>query len=160
MRFTHENRYAASPDDVVAMLTDQGYRSSLKSRTRSAAHSVRITEEGGSTVVVVDQKLRTSGIPSFAKKLVGDTIQLVQREEWGGHEASFELSIPGKPGHMRGTVNVVADGDGAVERVSGEAKASLPLVGGKIEKLLVDLITQSLEREQAKGAAWLDGDRG
>ena len=159
MRFQHENRYAASPDDVVAMLTDQGYRAGLKSRTRSAGHSVAISEQDGRTVVEVDQRLHTHGIPSFAKKIVGDTIQLVQREEWSGHQASFQLAIPGKPGHLRGSIVVEPDGDGTVERVSGEAKANLPLVGGKIEKLLVDMITQSLEREQAKGTAWLEGGR-
>jgi len=160
VRFEHENRYAASPDDVAALQTDQAYRASLKSRTRSAAHSVQVTDQGGTTVVEVDQRLKTEGIPSFARKLVGETIQLVQREEWTGHQASFELSIPGKPGHLRGTVTIEHDGDGAVERVQGEAKASLPLVGGKIEKLLVDMITQSLERSQARGAAWLAGERG
>ncbi len=160
MRFQHENHYDASPDDVVAMQTDQAYRASLKSRTRSAGHSVTVTDEGDATVVEVDQRLRTQGIPSFAQKLVGETIQLVQRERWTGNHATFELSIPGKPGHLRGSVVVEAEGDGAVERVSGEAKASIPLVGGKIEKLLVDMIVQSLERSQTRGAAWLAGERG
>ena len=159
MRFQHENRYDASADDVVAMQTDEAYRSSLKSRTRSAGHSVSVTDEGGTTVVEVDQRLKTEGIPSFARKLVGETIQLVQREEWTGSRATFELTIPGKPGHLRGTVVVEPDGDGAVERVSGEAKASIPLVGGKIEKLLIDLVTHSLQRSQERGAAWLAGER-
>ena len=159
MKFQHENRYDAVPEDVVAMQTDEAYRSSLKSRTRSAGHHVSVTDEGGSTVVEVDQRLKTQGIPSFAQKLVGETIQLVQREEWTDDRATFELTIPGKPGHLRGTIVVEPDGDGTVERVSGEAKASIPLVGGKIEKLLIDLVTHSLERSQERGAAWLAGER-
>ena len=43
MRFQHENHYDASPDEVVAMQTDQAYRASLKSRTRSAGHTVTVT---------------------------------------------------------------------------------------------------------------------
>jgi hypothetical protein len=159
MRFRHENRYDASVEDVVGLQTDQAYRSSLRSRTRAAAHEVTVTRQGATTVVLVDQRLRTEGIPTFAQKLVGDTIQLVQREEWTGSTATFELTIPGKPGHLRGTVTVEPDGDGAVERLDGEAKASIPLVGGKIEKLLVDLVTQSLDRSQARAAAWLAGER-
>ncbi len=159
MKFQHKNRYDASPEDVVAMQTDEAYRSSLKSRTRSAGHHVSVTDEGGSTVVEVDQRLKTQGIPSFAQKLVGETIHLKQREEWTGNPATFELTIPGKPGHLRGVVTVEPDGDGAVERLDGEARASIPLVGGKIEKLLVDLVTHSLERSQARGAAWLAGER-
>jgi hypothetical protein len=159
VKFRHENHYDASVEDVVALQTDQAYRSSLRSRTRSAGHEVTVTEEGGSTVVLVEQRLRTEGIPSFAQKLVGDTIHLKQREEWTGNRATFELTIPGKPGHLRGTVTVEPDGEGAVERLDGEAKASIPLVGGKIEKLLVDLETASLDRSQARAAAWLAGER-
>jgi hypothetical protein len=159
VKFRHENRYDASVEDVVAMQTDQAYRSSLRSRTRSAGHEVTVTDEGDTTVVLVDQRLKTQGIPSFAQKLVGETIHLKQREEWTGNQATFELTIPGKPGHLRGTVTVEPDGDGAVERLDGEARASIPLVGGKIEKLLVDLVTHSLERSQARGAAWLAGER-
>ena len=159
MRFEHENRYAADRDAVVAMLTDQEYRSRLRSRTRAAAHDVRVDGEGAHVVVEVEQELRTHGIPSFAAKVVGDTVRLVQREEWTGHQATFELSIPGKPGHLRGTIEVVPDGDGSVERVAGEAKAHVPLVGGKIEKMLVGMITQSLEREESIGARWLAGER-
>ena len=159
MKFRHENHYDASVEDVVALQTDQAYRSSLRSRTRSAGHEVTVTEEGGTTVVLVDQRLKTEGIPSFAQKLVGDTIHLKQREEWTGNRATFELTIPGKPGHLRGTVTVEPDGEGAVERLDGEAKASIPLVGGKIEKLLVDLVSASLDRSQARAAAWLAGER-
>jgi hypothetical protein len=159
VKFRHENHYDASVEDVVALQTDQAYRSSLRSRTRSAGHEVTVTEEGGTTVVLVDQRLKTEGIPSFAQKLVGDTIHLEQREEWTGNRATFELTIPGKPGHLRGTVTVEPDGDGAVERLDGEAKASIPLVGGKIEKLLVDLVSASLDRSQARAAAWLAGER-
>ena len=32
--------------------------------------------------VLVDQTQPANGIPSFAKKFVGDEIQIVQREEW------------------------------------------------------------------------------
>jgi hypothetical protein len=159
VKFRHENHYDASVEDVVAMQTDQAYRASLRSRTRSAGHEVTVTEEGGTTVVLVDQRLKTEGIPSFAQKLVGDTIHLKQREEWTGNRATFELTIPGKPGHLRGTVTVEPDGEGAVERLDGEAKASIPLVGGKIEKLLVDLVSASLDRSQARAAAWLAGER-
>jgi len=159
VKFRHENHYDASVEDVVSLQTDQAYRSSLRSRTRSAGHEVTVTEEGGTTVVLVDQRLKTEGIPSFAQKLVGDTIQLKQREEWTGNRATFELTIPGKPGHLRGTVTVEPDGEGAVERLDGEAKASIPLVGGKIEKLLVDLVSASLDRSQARAAAWLAGER-
>jgi uncharacterized protein DUF2505 len=159
VKFRHENHYDACVEDVVALQTDQAYRSSLRSRTRSAGHEVTVTEEGGTTVVLVDQRLKTEGIPSFAQKLVGDTIHLKQREEWNGNRATFELTIPGKPGHLRGTVTVEPDGEGAVERLDGEAKASIPLVGGKIEKLLVDLVSASLDRSQARAAAWLAGER-
>ena len=35
----------------------------------------------------------------------------------------------------------------------------MPLIGGKLEKLMVELVTEGMDKEQAAGAAWLAGDR-
>ena len=46
------------------------------------ATTVRIDGAGPGMKVVVDQTQPAHGIPSFAKKFVGDEIQIVQRESW------------------------------------------------------------------------------
>jgi hypothetical protein len=40
-----------------------------------------------------------------------------------------------------------------------EVKVKVPLIGGKLESLMADLVTQGMDKEQEAGAAWLAGDR-
>ncbi|MGH3363865.1 MAG: DUF2505 domain-containing protein, partial [Nocardioidaceae bacterium] len=96
------------------------------------------------------------GIPSFAKKFVGDSIHIRQHEEWSSAtDAKLEVSIPGKPGHLKGTITLRPNGDGTVETVSGEIRVHIPLVGGKIEGLIAELLEHALRAEQRVGTAWL-----
>ena len=39
------------------------------------------------------------------------------------------------------------------------AKVNIPMVGGKIEGLITDLISMGLREEKKVGRAWLDGNR-
>ena len=50
---------------------------------------------------------------------------------------------------------MISQGDRAPDL---EVKTSVPLVGGKLEKLVVELTTEGFEKEQAVGAAWLAGE--
>ena len=82
MRFSHEMRYAATPADVHAMLADPTFREKVAEAGGAFEHDVRISPDGKGMSVVVDQKQHDHNIPSFAKKVVGDTIHVVQTEEW------------------------------------------------------------------------------
>jgi hypothetical protein len=108
--------------------------------------------------VMVDQKRPSEGIPSFAKKFVGDTIHIRQREEWSSAtDAVLDVAIPGKPGHLKGSITLRAEGDGTVETVAGELKVGIPIVGGKIEVLISELLEHALQTEERVGKAWLTG---
>jgi hypothetical protein len=175
MRFTHELSYDAAPDRVREMLGDPAFRE----RVCEAMHASRHTVSVDGATVVVDQTQPARGIPSFAKRFVGDEIRIVQRETWSdAATASLTLEIPGKPGTFEGTLTLAAGaagaagdgaagaagaaGDGAagtVESVTGEVRVRVPMVGGKLEGLVGDLFRTALQTEQRVGRAWLSGDR-
>ena len=101
-----------------------------------------------------------AGIPSFAKKIVGDEIEILQREEWSSStDATLDVSIPHKPGHLKGTITLRENGSGTVETVDAEIKVHIPMLGGKLEKLISDLLSSALRSEHRVGKAWLAGDR-
>ena len=52
---------------------------------------------------------------------------------------------------------MAAAGDGVTETVTLEITVSIPLVGGKIESLIGDKLTHSLETENSVGRTWLEG---
>ncbi|WP_235736753.1 DUF2505 domain-containing protein [Nocardioides alcanivorans] len=155
MRFTHSARYDAPVADVLAMLTDAGFREKA-ARAQGSTH-LEVTVDGGS--VRIDQEQPNTDIPGFAKAFAGDTTRSVVTEQWDGESAAFGVDTPGKPASIKGTRTLVADGDGTLDTFDCEAKAKIPLIGGKIEKLIAGKFNDGLEAEHAVAAAWLAGER-
>jgi hypothetical protein len=161
MKFSHEIRYAAGADDVYAMLAEPAFREQVCEAGGALSQTVQVTPSAGGMTVLVDQTMPNDGIPSFATKFVGDQIKVEQKETWTSPtEAALEVTIPGKPGHMRGTITLVESGSETVETVVGDIKVSIPLVGGKLEGLIGDLLRSALRSEGKVGATWLAGQRG
>jgi hypothetical protein len=160
MKFSHTMTYDAPPADVQAMLADPAFREKVCIAADTVRHDVSIDGSGAGMKVVVDQTQPAQGIPSFAKKFVGDEIHIVQRESWtDGSKASLTVAIPGKPGDFQGDIALDPDGDGTTETVAGEIKVKIPMVGGKLEGLIGDLLRKALKSEERVGRAWLAGDR-
>lgn len=160
MHFHQELEYDASPAEVYAMLCDPAFREAVCEAGDSIRHEVTITPDGDGMSVSVDQVQPAAGIPSFARKIVGDEIEILQREEWSSAtDAALEVSIPHKPGHLKGTITLRESGTGTVETVDAEIKVHIPMLGGKLEKLIADLLGSALRSEHGVGKSWLAGDR-
>lgn len=156
MRFREELTYDADMARVRAMLADEGFREQVCEAQRVLDHDVTIIPEGLGMRVRIVQQQPADGIPSFAQRLVGSTIEIVQEEHW--HDATaadLTVTIPGKPGHLRGTIRLEPDGDGTREIVEGEVKVSIPVIGGKLEKLIAQLLGSALRAENRTGRTWL-----
>ena len=46
-----------------------------------------------------------------------------------------------------------------METVAGDIKVKIPMIGGKLEGLIGDLLTAALKTEERVGRAWLAGER-
>lgn len=160
MRFRHEMRYDAAPSEVYAMLSDPVFREKVCAAQHAHDSSVDIAADGHGMSVVVDQKRPSDGIPHFARKIVGEEIHIKQTERWTDpSSAALDVAIPGKPGHLKGSVTIHADSGGSLETVSGEIKVHVPLVGGKLEHMIGEILESALRTEERVGRAWLAGDR-
>ena len=158
MRLRHELAYDAPPADVLAMLSNPTYWDQVAEATGALSSTATIGTEGTTTRVVIDQEQQVVGVPSFAKKFVGDSTCAITTQVWDGTRASFRVETPGKPTSINGTATISEAGSGSTLTYDLEVKASVPLVGGKLEKLVVDLTTEGFGKEQAVGAAWLAGE--
>ena len=160
MKFSHRLTYDASPAEVHDMLADPAFREKVCVAMRASRRDVTVDRAGAALTVVVDQTQPARGIPSFAKRFVGDEIHIVQTETWRD-DSSGDLSIdlPGKPGQFRGRIALAQDGAGTVETVSGDVKVKVPLVGGRLEELVGQLLQTALRTEERVGRVWLAGNR-
>ena len=83
----------------------------------------------------------------------------MQDEEWASaNEATFHVTIPGKPGEMTGTARLEQSDADAIETVSMEVRVGVPLVGGKLEDLVAGLLRDAFRAENKVGIKWLAGE--
>ena len=131
-RLTHDLVYDASLADVAAMLADPAFREEVCEYQGVVRALVTVdADDAGGMEVVIDQVQAAQGIPSFAKKFVGEEINIVQRESWSGPDAGdIAVTIPGKPGEMSGTARLRESGGRTTETVDLTVKVNIPLVGG------------------------------
>ncbi len=161
-KITEELRYdGATIDQVHEMLADPAFREQVCDFQRVLRRTVTIDRTGGAggaegMEVRIDQVQQTTGVPGFAKKVVGDETNIVQTESWSTKERGDVLvSIPGKPGEMKGTASLAEDSGGTTETVALEVKVSIPIVGGKLEGLIADMLSKALRAEHKVGRDWL-----
>jgi hypothetical protein len=160
MKIRHELRYDATPVEVYEMRADPAFRAQVCEAMDTVRHDVTIEGVDDQVTVCVDMVQHTKGMPGFAKKIVGDETQVIQTERWTTPETGhIEVEIPGKPGHIRGTLSITADGAGSVYSFDGEARINIPLIGGKLEGLIEKLFVEGMDTEQRVAAEWLDGVR-
>lgn len=157
-RVREELAYDAPAEAVHAMLNDPKFRERVCERMRVIRASATVVPQGSASVVTIDQVQPAQGLPSFATKLVGDEIRIVQQETWTSRDhADVRVTIPGKPGEMVGSSDLVESGGRTVETVDLEIRVRVPLVGGKIESLVADMLRKALAAENAEGRAYLSG---
>lgn len=155
-RVTHDLTYDAPLADVAAMLADPAFREAVCEYQRVLRHSVEIEPDGAGFRARIEQVQAAHGIPAFAKKFVGDEITIVQTEHWTtADHAGVVVELPGKPGDMVGTAQLRESGGTTTETVDLTVKVGIPLVGGKLEGLIGDLLLKALKAENVVGRTWL-----
>lgn len=156
----HENlTYPGTTVDAVAALAvDPAFRAAVASYQHALRSSLAVTPTADGNSVTFEYVHGTDRVPSFAKKLVGDEIPIVQQETWRGDRADVLITIAGKPGDMKGTITLAQQGDDVVQTVDLTVKVGIPLIGGKIEDLIAGLLTKAARAENKVGVKWLAGE--
>ncbi|HWJ08502.1 MAG TPA: DUF2505 domain-containing protein [Nocardioides sp.] len=160
MRFRRELAYEADPDEVFAMLADPAFRERVAAAQDVVSVDVTITPQGDGFTLLSDQVQRTAGLPAIARKIAGDTTRAVIRETWSDRSSgTIEITAPGKPTTMAGTIRLTPGGSGTTYVQELEIGVKVPVVAGKLERIMADNIDEGLSVEHATGIAWLRGDR-
>lgn len=156
-RIQEDLRYdGATVGDVFEMLGTKEFREAVCDYQRVLHRTVTVNRAGETMSASIDQGHGTDRLPGFARKIVGEHINIVQTESWtDGANGQITVTVPGKPGEMTGTAVLVADADGVTEKVDMTVTVRLPLIGGKVEGLIADMLGKALRAEHAVGVRWL-----
>jgi Protein of unknown function (DUF2505) len=151
MRVTHEVRYDAPVAEVRAMLADPAFREKATLAMGASAVSVRV----GEGLVEIDMASQAHHVPAFLRPLLGEKAHAVHAEHWTGDEADFSITTSLVPAGLHGRRVLTAEGEGCLDTFDGEAHARIPVVGGRIERLIADRLKEGWDIEHDVGVAWL-----
>jgi hypothetical protein len=93
-------------------------------------------------------------LPSYAKSLVGDSIRIIETRVFGPaaadgrRDGTIAVDFSGAPMAAHGTLLLAADGIATIFDLAVSLKASVPLIGGKLERLAADQIQRALAKEE------------
>ncbi len=145
----------ADPAATFALLTDPGYVEDVATTTGGTEAEVSCTpsDDGGATVV--SARTLPAELPSYAKALVGDHVRITETRVFGpaaadgSRDGTVSVDFAGAPMSAEGTLRLEPGPDWVtVTTVSMSLKASVPFVGGKIEKFAAEEIEKYLAKEQ------------
>jgi uncharacterized protein YndB with AHSA1/START domain len=162
MRMQVTHHFDADVPTVFALLSDPEFLQRKYADQGASDVSVDSHDERGGSPHIVSRRKVTIDLPGFAKKVMQPTNTVVQTDDWSGEQAgrrvcSYKVEVQGVPSRIDGTVTLSPDGGGTRQDVEAEVKVSIPLLGGKLEKLAVDSGKKLLEAEAAFTAKELAG---
>ena len=161
MKIAKTIEYAATPEEVFAVLSDVKFQEAKCAATAAIKHSADVETVGDHTVITTERILPSDGLPDFAKSMVGDTLKVTETQDWGpaasggGRRGTVEMAVAGAPIALKGTLMLAPGAGGTVETLDAELKAKVPLIGGKIEKAAAPPIEEAIDIEATTAKKWL-----
>jgi Protein of unknown function (DUF2505) len=162
VRLNAELRYVAEPKRVFRMIVDPAFQEAKCAATGALAHAVDVTENGdGSATVRTRRTMPTDDIPDAVRSFVGRTLHVTETQRWdperpdGSRTGSIVVEIEGTPVRLTATTALLPDGGGTRQPVEGDLRASVPLLGGRIEKAAEPAVLAAIRVEQRAGTGWL-----
>lgn len=165
MKFAHEMTYDAPAPAVYAMLTDPKFqeRRCAAGNPVESSSSVDRAEDGGATIHLM--RLLSVQLPGMLQKLTGDKIRLTETQTWAGgpadagqRQGTLEVRIAGQSGGVDGRLVMKGTESRTTIALDADIKINVPLVGGKIENYVAEMIGKFLAKDEELGAAWLKGE--
>lgn len=162
MRIEHEWSYEAPAEQVYAMIIDPAFQEAKCRHAAAVSFSADVTRVDGHDEVLVHRSMSTADLPSQLRSLIGETIDIVERQVWqaeaddqGGRTADLRVEIKAAPVAFTGRITMTPDSGHTRLRAKGDLVAKIPLVGGRIEEAARPAITGAIDIEQETGREFL-----
>ncbi len=105
----------------------------------------------GGVRMVVSREL-PSGVPGFLERFLPQDGRVMQTDDWGPAQdgvrrGRWSVVIPGAPASLGGTLLLEPIPTGSRYTIEGEVTVKVPLLGGKAERLIGEMVVKLAGRE-------------
>lgn len=147
---------APCPTDVTtafAAVAGEGWAARKAEVLHDGSRVVRREERPDGGVLLAVSRELPDGVPGYLERFLPRDGRIVQTDEWGperpdgSRHGTWQVDLAGAPGKAGGTMRLEPAPDGCTYTVDGEVTVKIPLVGGKAETFLRDLLVKLLAKE-------------
>lgn len=142
----HRYPCPAGVASAFAAISGEGWAHRKAEVLRDGSQVVRRDERPGGGVLLVVSRELPAGVPGFLERFLPRDGRAVQTDDWapersdGSRHGTWRAEIPGAPAEIGGTMSLEAAASGCTYGIDGAVHVKVPLVGGKAEKFLRDMI--------------------
>jgi hypothetical protein len=146
--------FPADPVTTYRLVTDTGYVQAVAEATGGQDIEVGVdpTAEGGA--VVTSRRQLPAQVPAYARALVGERVGLTEVRSYspaapdGSRTGTVQVQFDGVPVTIEGTLDLAPDTQGSAITLEAQVRATIPFVGGKIERFAAEQVTRFLHKEE------------
>ncbi|MGB1581852.1 MAG: DUF2505 domain-containing protein [Nevskiales bacterium] len=156
-----EVRFPFSSDVVIKAFTDKQFH--LDKVDALGSSNVKLldhSDDPDDFFVKISRQMPTEvDVPRALKSLVPATVTVVHKDAWSfaSKTGFIEIELSGLPVEVSCDASLRDEGDECVYRYVWHIKAKVPLVGGKLEKLLAADMDEKIPREAEASIPLLAG---
>lgn len=152
MKFQETFHFDYPADVILRMFGDKDYYLAKYRKMGGDAPEVLASESSGDHFsITVRHALDASRLkfPDFVKNRIGDKLHLRQTDAWqlDQGEGRLDIEIEHAPVAVDSRLKLTDSGNGSRLVLDFNIKASVPLVGGKIEKAVAGPISRHLHKD-------------
>lgn len=154
MGFTAKHEYSSDTATVFKVFTDKAYLEKKFAALGAKNINILECEEKDGEFFIKSQRDVPTNPPGFAKKFLKSFNTVVEIDIWELNDGdikkgTFEVDIKGTPISIKGEMILGGTDEGCVNSIKGEAKVSIPLVGGQIAKFIEGDTEKNLKEDHA-----------
>lgn len=160
--FSFTQSFPSGPDSIFNLLKREDFILAKCEATGSLSTTASVESVDDSVTVISNIRKLPADLPAPAKSLVGDTITVTEIQKWseakpdGSRQATVNVDFSG-PMKFEGVLQLEPTNAGAGSTITttGKFTASVPFIGGKIEKVAAEQTGRYLAAEERIVHQWL-----
>ncbi|MCX5041810.1 DUF2505 domain-containing protein [Aldersonia sp. NBC_00410] len=148
--------------EVYDALTSRDYWEARVEEMRkySPNHVASFQVDDSGIELVLEHILPRTELPEMAQTVIRKDMVITRKESYsafgdGEVTGKYEAAIPAGPGSLTGTMRLFATDTGATLRTSSEAKVYLPMIGPRLEQLMLVNLVDLFRAEAEFTERWL-----